>query len=95
MSELAVYLSAPPKRSLFISLRTQLRQSETVEFISATQELFDVGAELYADPADKAWSLVDCISFIVMEREGLTDALTTDQHFVQAGFNATLAIPKN
>ena len=34
--------------------------------------------------------LTDCISFIVMEDHGLTDALTTDEHFQQAAFRALL-----
>jgi predicted nucleic acid-binding protein len=29
-----------------------------------------------------------CISFVVMLREGLTEALTGDHHFEQAGFVA-------
>ena len=36
---------------------------------------------------DKTWSLVDCISFVMMKEKGLTDALTVDKHFEQAGFN--------
>jgi predicted nucleic acid-binding protein len=39
---------------------------------------------------DKEWSLVDCISFVVMTDRKLTDALTGDHHFEQAGFNALL-----
>jgi predicted nucleic acid-binding protein len=35
---------------------------------------------------DKEWSLVDASSFVVMQRLGITEALTTDHHFVQAGF---------
>lgn len=35
-------------------------------------------------------SVVDCISFVVMEEEGITDALTGDRHFEQAGFIALL-----
>jgi len=42
------------------------------------------------DREDKEWGLTDCISFIVMEDHGLTDALTTDEHFEQAGFRALL-----
>jgi predicted nucleic acid-binding protein len=37
-----------------------------------------------------AWSLTDCISFVVMQDASLTDALTTDEHFRQAGFRAVL-----
>jgi len=91
MTELAAYLSAPPNRPLFNTLLASLRVHPAVNFIPATQEAFDRGAELYATRADKAWSLVDCISFNIMRHEGLTDALTTDHHFTQAGFNALLA----
>lgn len=35
---------------------------------------------------DKDWSLVDAASFVVMRREGITEAFTTDHHFKQAGF---------
>ncbi len=88
MSELAAYLAAPRNRPLFNRLLASLRASHSVVLIPATQELFDRGAELYAAREDKAWSLVDCISFVVMQLENLTDALTTDHHFTQAGFRA-------
>ncbi len=91
MAELAAYLSLPPNRALFNGLLASLRANPGVDFVPATQELFDRGAELYAARTDKAWSLVDCISFVVMQREGLPNALTADHHYTQAGFNAVLA----
>ena len=35
---------------------------------------------------DKRWSFTDCTSFVVMKERRLREALTTDGHFVQAGF---------
>ena len=48
------------------------------------------GFELYESRLDKDWSLTDCISFVVMQREDLTHAITADHHFEQAGFAAML-----
>ena len=39
----------------------------------------------------KRGPLTDCISFVLMEQEGLREALTGDRHFLQAGFVALLA----
>jgi predicted nucleic acid-binding protein len=40
--------------------------------------------------ADKSWSLTDCASFLIMEAMGIREALTYDNHFLQAGFTALL-----
>jgi uncharacterized protein len=37
-----------------------------------------------------SWSLTDCISFEVMRARGISDALTGDHHFAQAGFRVLL-----
>ncbi len=90
MTELAAYLSDPPNREVFTTLLKTVRGSPLIEFFPPTLDLFDAGAELYAQRSDKAWSLVDCISFTLMQREHLSEALTGDHHFEQAGFKALL-----
>ena len=49
-----------------------------------------VGFNPYRDRSDKAWSLIDCISFETMRQRGLTEALSADHHFKQAGFRTLL-----
>lgn len=66
------------------------RKSPKVEVTPATRELFESGWNLYAARPDKDWSLTDCISFVVMQERGITDALTGDHHFEQAGFKPLL-----
>jgi hypothetical protein len=39
-----------------------------------------------AESYDKSYSLCDAVSFVLMRRHGLTEALTTDHHFEQEGF---------
>jgi predicted nucleic acid-binding protein len=39
---------------------------------------------------DKEWSITDCASFLVMQEHGITEALTSDRHFEQAGYIALL-----
>ena len=53
-------------------------------------DVFDRSLDHYAKRPDKEWSLTDCISFVVMAEESLTEALTADHHFEQAGFVALL-----
>jgi uncharacterized protein len=86
LAEVADALSAPELRSLFLELYKRLRSNPNVTIIPPTVELFEQGVELYARRPDKSWSLTDCISFTVMQQRGLTDALTGDHHFEQAGF---------
>jgi predicted nucleic acid-binding protein len=45
---------------------------------------------LYESRADKEWGLTDCVSFVLMRRLGVSEALTADVHFRQAGFEALL-----
>jgi predicted nucleic acid-binding protein len=64
--ELANFLADPPNRGLFLEILSDLRGDPRVTIIAADPPLFDRGVELYAGRADKAWSLTDCISFVVM-----------------------------
>ncbi len=51
-------------------------------------------AELFLDASyaiAKEWGLTDCISFVVMQKRSITEALTADDHFRQAGFRALLS----
>ncbi len=58
--------------------------------VPSSSDLFWRGIKLFDARPDKEWSLTDCISFEVMAELGLTDALTADHHFEQAGFRALL-----
>ena len=67
-----------------------LRQSAAGEILPASRETLDRALELYHQHSDKEWTLTDCVSFVAMRERGVTEALTGDHHFEQAGFVALL-----
>ncbi len=91
--ELANALARASSRKLFVDLLQKLRVAPNVKVIGISAELFEGGFTLYAGRADKDWSMTDCVSFVVMKSEEITEALTADHHFEQAGFIALLLNP--
>jgi predicted nucleic acid-binding protein len=67
-----------------------LRGLEKVSVVPQTSELFDHALTLFSNRPDKQWSLTDCASFVICEREGISEALAHDKHFEQAGIKALL-----
>ena len=51
---------------------------------------FEAAKALYRRHTDHRYSFTDCTSFIVMRELKLSDALTTDRHFGEAGFRMLL-----
>ena len=86
--ELGNALCAPADRRDFTSLVTMIRRSPIYHLVAASDDLLESGLRLFADRPDKHWSLTDCLSMVVMRDQGLTDVLTADHHFEQAGFRA-------
>jgi uncharacterized protein len=67
-----------------------LRSAAQIVIFPQTSQLFDQALKRYQNSSDKSWSLTDCASFLIMEDEKLTAALTHDRHFAQAGFQTLL-----
>ena len=63
-----------------------------VEIVETSTDRFDAGLEFYKQHTDKQWGFIDCLSFVAMRDAGIEEALTFDEHFVQAGFRAPCAI---
>jgi uncharacterized protein len=80
-------------RALFVEFFARLRADRRTEVVPASAEWLNAGVNLFTARPDQTWSLTDCISFSVMTQRKLTDALTADRHFEQAGFRALLLYP--
>ena len=90
LTELADGLAVTAHRGAFSRLVARLRADPDNEIVPPTQDLMARGIELYDARPDKQWSLTDCISFLVMQDRQITQSLTGDRHFEQAGFTALL-----
>jgi uncharacterized protein len=77
-------------RQIAVALLSALEGDPSVEIVALSESLYHRALTLFAQRRDKSWGLTDCVSFVVMQERGLTDALTTDKHFPQAGFRALL-----
>jgi predicted nucleic acid-binding protein len=88
--ELGNYLFRTNDRPFFASIWRSVVDDGEVTVIEWSRELLRRGVDRFVHRPDKAWSLTDCISFVVMEEHGVTEALTSDSHFEQAGFRSLM-----
>lgn len=77
-------------RQASVDLLGALEADPNMEIVPMTEGLYRTAAQLYRSRADKEWGMTDGISFTVMKQRAIRSALTTDEHFVQAGFDALL-----
>jgi predicted nucleic acid-binding protein len=67
-----------------------VEQSEGIRIEWVGSLRFEATTTFFRKHADHGYSFADCTSFIVMNELELTQAMTTDKHFPQAGFEALL-----
>ena len=89
--ELADALCKPGQRDEVVALWNLVETDPAFRLVSVSAEIIQRARKLYRERPDKEWPLTDCVSFVVMQDQGLSEALTADHHFQQAGFKALLA----
>lgn len=88
--EMVNSLSHPLDRPKAHLLLDYISSHSRYEVVAASSDLMASGLRLHAERNDKAWSLTDCVSFVLMQDRGIHQALAFDHHFLQAGFDALL-----
>ena len=83
--ELADHLCDEANRVLYGELLDELHADPRFVILHTDQPTFEEASTLYRQRPDKSWSLTDCTSFVLMRQRGITEALTGDHHFEQAG----------
>lgn len=90
LTEYCSYMNKPATRRIAGPFIEDLMRDPAIAVLPANAKDFGRGFRLYRDRTDKAWTLVDCISFILMRELRIKEALTSDHHFEQTGFTALL-----
>jgi uncharacterized protein len=75
-------------RGVAIAFLQALESAPSVEIVPSSEDLATAAFDLYRQRAGKEWGLTDCMAFVIMRERGITEALTSDEHFEQAGFKA-------
>jgi predicted nucleic acid-binding protein len=88
LAELTALLTRPLRvsKAQQIQLLDDIRGDPGVRLIAVEGVLEAAAWHLWRTRPDKDWTATDCASFVVMQRQGLTEAITADHHFEQAGF---------
>jgi uncharacterized protein len=88
LTELVALLTSPLRipRPQIVAFINGLKMSPHIEIVHVNPTLAAQAWQLLTQRQDKTWSLVDCSSFVIMQERGISEALTTDHHFEQAGF---------
>jgi uncharacterized protein len=71
-------------RNTLVNLRNELLKSDSV--IEPTEEDIQKAWSDFSRGRPGSAGIVDCISFAVMRRLGISEVFTNDQHFQAAGF---------
>ena len=77
-------------RAAAVRFINQCYATPNIHVVPVDTKLLNRALDLYDERADKEWGLTDCLSFVVMSDQSLTDAMTPDRHFIQAGFRALM-----
>src|SRR5258706_482353 len=65
----------PLSRDAVLAAQQALVRNRQVAVVWQSQRLFRAALEHFSRHSDKAWSLTDCTSFVVMARRDIRDAL--------------------
>lgn len=86
LDEIVTFLNSCRQHAKAVRVGDNLLTASNIQLIQVEETLFREGWNYFKRHEDKTFSLTDCISFVLMKRLGIAEALTFDRHFAQAGF---------
>lgn len=91
LTELGNFLVRGTHRRALVEFVADLVNDDSVDLCEPSMTLFRSGLQLFAQRPDKEWSLTDCISIVLMQDRDLSEVVSADRHFEQAGFTCLLS----
>ncbi|MBI2981702.1 MAG: PIN domain-containing protein [Deltaproteobacteria bacterium] len=85
-SELLSLLTKRQGKQMAIRCGKEMKASQRLQIVHAKEAEEEKAWELFCRFKDKDYDLVDCLSFVYMQEQGIDDAFAFDRHFVQHGF---------
>ena len=92
VDEALTLTKARTNATVSLELLDRIERSATIVIESVNSNRFAAAKAFFRKHADHGYSFTDCTSFVVMRELKITDALTTDGHFAEAGFRPLLPV---
>lgn len=83
--EVVTLLNNRGSHSKAVALGNNMLSSRLFNVVHVNEALFYEAWRYFQKYKDKRYSLTDCVSFMLMKKLAIREALTFDKHFVQAG----------
>jgi predicted nucleic acid-binding protein len=77
-------------RMVALTFVSDLVENPDIDMVWVDKALHHAAMSLLMARPDKTYSLCDAVSFVLMRQRHVTEALTTDHHFEQEGFQRLL-----
>lgn len=92
LDETLTLTKARTNATVSLALLERIEKSKAIRLTQISFEQLESAKTYFRKHSDHAYSFTDCTSFVVMEELRLTEALTTDRHFLEAGFRPLLPL---
>ncbi|MGI8602609.1 MAG: type II toxin-antitoxin system VapC family toxin [Verrucomicrobiales bacterium] len=92
VAEALTLTKARTNAEVALALLDRIERSEAIGLETVSGARFELAKAFFRKHADHDYSFTDCTSFVIMRELEITDALTTDRHFAEAGYRPLLAV---
>jgi len=92
VDEALTLTKARTNAAVAVALLDRIERSEAIDVEMVSVSRLDLAKAFFRKHADHEYSFTDCTSFVIMRELKITEALTTDHHFTEAGFRPLLPV---